>query len=287
MGPRIVLARAMGTCVGVQKAIAMAISPEFQGKLTVIGQLVHNPQTTELLKRHGVRTVSREHLDQITTPHVMITAHGAPDSLIDELQKRGFTVHNATCPLVKRLHRLALDLEERGFFVVVVGQHDHVEVQGVVGNLRRAAVVGSLADLATLPNEARIGIVSQTTNRPEMVADMVTAIRQLPFVQEVEVIDTICQPVKDRQKAVQDLLGAGIDMGIVIGGHNSSNTRKLVDLFVHRGIACHQVERAEEIDPEWFSKVTAIGITAGTSTPQEVIEEVTSKVREIAERLTV
>jgi len=93
--------------------------------------------------------------------------------------------------------------------------------------------------------------------------------------------------VKDRQRAVQDLLGAGIDMGIVIGGRNSSNTRKLVDLFIHRGIACHQVERAEEIDPEWFSKVTAIGITAGTSTPQEVIEEVTSKVREIAERLTV
>jgi 4-hydroxy-3-methylbut-2-enyl diphosphate reductase len=279
---RITLAQAMGTCFGVQDAIDLALQPEFRDRLTVVGQLVHNPQTMERLRANGVRVIERDQIDTIATEAVMITAHGAADATKHMLRERGFTVYDATCPLVIRLHKLARFLEREGWFPVVVGEADHVEVRGVIGNLRRAAVVHDENDLPRLAGEARIGVVSQTTNRLEKVMKLVAAIRALPWVREVRFIDTICQPVKDRQRAIHDLLAVDIDLGIVIGGRNSANTRKLRDLIIDRGIPAHHIERAGELDPAWFAGRTHVGITAGTSTPQDVIEEVYRAVSAIA-----
>lgn len=278
---RLTLASAMGTCFGVQDAIDMAIDPAFAGRLTIVGQLVHNPQTVARLEANGVRMVERDQLDEISTESVMITAHGAADSTKAELERRGLVVYDATCPLVMRLHKLARFLERKGYFPVVVGQEHHVEVQGVVGNLRASAVVASPEDLDRLQGHARIGLVSQTTNRPERVASVVEAVKRLPWVEEVRYVDTICQPVKERQQAITDLLGGDIDLAIVVGGFNSSNTRKLLDLVLDRGVAGHHVERAAEVEPGWFAGCRHIGITAGTSTPQDVIEEVAERVRGI------
>jgi 4-hydroxy-3-methylbut-2-enyl diphosphate reductase len=278
---RITLAHAMGTCFGVQDAIDMALDPAFKDRLTVVGQLVHNPQTTERLRAHGVRIIERDQIDSITTPQVMITAHGASRATKEDLEGRGFQVFDATCPLVIRLHKLALFLEREGYFPVIVGEAQHVEVRGVVGNLRRAAVVHDAADLDLLRGETRIGIVSQTTNRLEQVATVVSAIRALPWVEDVRFIDTICKPVKERQAAIQDLLAQDIDLGIVIGGRNSANTRKLCELISDRGIEAHHVEGPADLIPAWFAGRTHVGITAGTSTPQDVIEAVHDAVRRL------
>ncbi len=282
---RITLAQAMGTCFGVQDAIDLALEPRFRDRLTVVGQLVHNPQVTERLRANGVRIIERDQLDTITTEAVMITAHGAADTTKRDLEAKGFTVFDATCPLVIRLHKLARFLEREGYFPVVIGQAEHVEVRGVVGNLRQAAVVHDLDDLEALRGHARIGVVSQTTNRLELVQHLVQAIRALPWVTEVRFIDTICQPVKERQQAIQLLLAEDIDLGLVIGGRNSSNTRKLLEVIQDRGIEAHHIERAEDIDPAWFAGKTHVGITAGTSTPQDVIEAVNHVVRDLAERV--
>jgi 4-hydroxy-3-methylbut-2-enyl diphosphate reductase len=278
---RITLASAMGTCFGVQDAIDMALDPAFRNRLTVVGQLVHNPQTVERLRENGVRIIEREEIDTIDTEAVMITAHGAADSTKAELVARGFTVYDATCPLVIRLHKLARWLERKGYFVVIVGQRDHVEIKGVVGNLERCAVIGSVADLQPIPGETRIGVVSQTTNRLEKVREVVRAIETWPGVEEVRFTDTVCQPVKDRQEAIQELLAADIDLGIVIGGYNSSNTRKLLDVLSDHGVEAYHIERPDEVDPQWFAHKRHIGITAGTSTPQDVIEAVGQTVRQI------
>lgn len=279
---RISLAQAMGTCFGVQDAIDLALKPEFRDRITIVGQLVHNPQTTERLKTNGVRIVERDQLDAIVTKEVMITAHGAADGTRDMLRERGFTVHDATCPLVVRLHKLARFLEREGYFPVVIGDPEHVEVRGVIGNLRESAVVQGEADLARLAGHTRIGVVSQTTNRLAKVQKLVEAIRALPGVTEVRFIDTICQPVKERQQAIHDLLAKDIDLGIVIGGKNSANTRKLCELIRDKGIEAHHVETSSELDPGWFIAKQHVGITAGTSTPQEVIEAVHAAVKRIA-----
>ena len=278
---RITLAQAMGTCFGVQDAIDMALDPEFKDRLTIVGQLVHNPQTTERLRANGVRIVERDQVATIATEAVMITAHGASDATKEDLRARGFTVYDATCPLVIRLHKLARFLQREGWFPVVIGEENHVEVRGVIGNLSRAAVIHDEKDLHRIDGEKRIGIVSQTTNRPEKVQKLVEAIRNHPGVQEVRFCDTICQPVKDRQKAIFSLLDQDIDLGIVIGGYTSANTRKLAELILDKGIEAHHIERAEELDSTWFIGKTHIGITAGTSTPQDVIEAVQRRVREL------
>ena len=278
---KLTLASAMGTCFGVQDAIDLALSPEFRNELTVVGQLVHNPQTVERLRANGVAIVERHEIDAITTKSVMITAHGASDGTREALRERGFVVFDATCPLVMRLHKLARFLERKGYFPVVVGQINHVEVQGVIGNLARSAVVASPEDFHRLAGEKRIGLVSQTTNRLGKVQSVVAAIHELPWVEEVRFVDTICQPVKDRQQAIDELLSIGIDLGIVIGGKNSANTRKLKELMRDDGVEAHHVEGPEEISLEWFVDKQHVGITAGTSTPQDVIESVTERVREI------
>jgi 4-hydroxy-3-methylbut-2-enyl diphosphate reductase len=282
MAMKITLAQAMGTCFGVQDAIDMALDPAFCGKLTVVGQLVHNPQVVDRLRLNGVQIVERDQIDRITTPAVMITAHGASDATKEALRQRGFMVYDATCPLVVRLHKLARFLEREGYFPVIIGKADHVEVQGVVGNLRDSAVVYREEDLARLSGRTRLGVVSQTTNRMEKVQRLLEAMRRLPEVQEVRFIDTVCQPVKERQAAIVQLLAADIDLGIVIGGRNSANTAKLRELIADRGIVAHHIERADEVDPAWFAGRTHVGITAGTSTPQDVIEQVHRRIRELA-----
>ncbi|MCK6488035.1 MAG: 4-hydroxy-3-methylbut-2-enyl diphosphate reductase [Planctomycetes bacterium] len=280
-GVRITLAQAMGTCFGVQDAIDLALQPEWRGRLTVVGQLVHNPQVTERLRANGVMIVERDQISTIATEAVMITAHGASDTTKRYLSDHGFTVLDATCPLVIRLHKLARFLETKGYFTVVIGEENHVEVRGVVGNLARAAVVHDESDFHRLVGETRIGVVSQTTNRLEKVLTLVDAIRALDGVREVRFIDTICQPVKERQQAIHTLLSQDIDLGIVIGGLNSANTRKLKDLIADRGIQAHHIENAAGIDRGWFTGKRHIGITAGTSTPQDVIEAVYDEVKRV------
>ena len=276
---KITLASAMGTCFGVQDAIEMALDPAFKDRLTVVGQLVHNPQTVERLEENGVRIVERHEIDSITTENVMITAHGAADATRADLEARGFTVYDATCPLVIRLHKLARWLQRKGYFPVIVGQENHVEVKGVVGNLQECMVIGSEDEVPKLHGRKRIGVVSQTTNRLAKVEVIVAAIQRLPDVEEVRFIDTICKPVKERQEAIHQLLSEDIDLGIVIGGYNSSNTRKLLDLLTDRGIEAYHIERGNELQPAWLEGKRHIGITAGTSTPQDVIDAVHDDLR--------
>ncbi|MCX8040274.1 MAG: 4-hydroxy-3-methylbut-2-enyl diphosphate reductase [Planctomycetota bacterium] len=285
MPAKITLAEAMGTCFGVQDAIDLALDPAFRDRLTIVGQLVHNPQVTERLLAHGVRIVERDQIDQITTPAVMITAHGASEATKAALRQRGFIVYDATCPLVIRLHKLARYLEREGWFPVIVGQADHVEVRGVVGNLRACAVVHDERDFEQLRGQARLGVVSQTTNRLDRVEQLVAAMRALPWVEALRFIDTICQPVKERQAAIGKLLACDIDLGIVIGGRNSANTAKLREAIAERGIPAFHIERPEELRAEWFAGKRHVGITAGTSTPQDVIAAVERRVREIVASL--
>jgi 4-hydroxy-3-methylbut-2-en-1-yl diphosphate reductase len=284
---KVSLASAMGTCFGVQDAINLAMSPEFNNELTIVGQLVHNPQVSDSLKRNGISLIPGiEEIENIKTKKVMITAHGAAEKTKQRLQDAGFIVFDASCPLVMRVHQTIKSLVSKGYFPVVIGQKDHVEVKGIVGDLDDHLVINSEEDFSTIKNSGhrKLGIVTQTTQQRDKVEDLVQKIRNLDYVDEVSFVNTICQPTHDRQVAVHELADQ-VDLMVVIGGYNSSNTKKLVHVCDEKGIEAHHIESFDQLDKSWFLNKKHVGITAGTSTPENVINEVHTKILEIAEEL--
>jgi len=236
----------------------------------------------EQLRQNGVQLV--DSLDaEVNTPNVMITAHGAAQSVKEKLEARGLTVYDASCPLVMKVHNRVAALVDQGYFPVVIGQRNHVEVRGIVGDLTEYEVLGDPSEVDKIAGRDRIGIVCQTTQQLEHAQNIVDEIhRRFPEI-EVQFVDTICRPTKDRQEAVRELADR-VDLMIVVGGHNSSNTKKLKKVCDDRGLPAHHIERADELSEEWFVDKEHVGITAGTSTPHEVIDGVYHRIREIASK---
>jgi 4-hydroxy-3-methylbut-2-enyl diphosphate reductase len=271
------LAEHFGMCFGVRDAIDLALDLTQQGPLTILGDLVHNPDVVAAIDAAGAVRVHNQ--EDIHTPAVLLTAHGVADRVRLELRDRGLAVHDATCPLVTRAHRALTRLVAEGRHPVVIGQPKHVEVRGLVGDLDDCTIVQNEADLEKLAErierepDLRLGVVSQTTQPPEHVRELVEAIRRYFPDTDIHFVDTVCQPTKDRQQALRDL-AAETDVVIVVGGPESNNSRKLVELARGLGRPAHLVASASELRPEWFDNCSIVGLTAGTSTPDAVIDDV-------------
>ena len=199
----------------------------------------------------------------------MITAHGAAQKTKDKLEGAGFTVYDASCPLVMRVHKTIQSMVTKGYFPVVIGQQDHVEVKGIVGDLEDYLVISGERDIKKIKiaGKRKLGIVSQTTLQVEKVEHLIGKIRGEDYVDEVYFVNTICQPTRDRQVAVRDL-AEQVDLMIVIGGYNSSNTKKLVQVCNEKNIEAHHIESFSQLEKNWFYYKKHVGITAGTSTPR-------------------
>jgi 4-hydroxy-3-methylbut-2-enyl diphosphate reductase len=261
----------MGMCFGVRDAIELAKRLTRQGPLTILGDLVHNPDVVTRMDAAGA-TRARDP-EQVTTRAVLLTAHGTSQKVKLRLRDEGHQVHDAACPLVKRVHLALAKLVNERRHPVIVGQEDHVEVRGLTGDLRDYTVILGVADIEQLAGKRRLGIVAQTTQPLERALALVAAIRRRFPEADVAFIDTVCQPTKDRQEAMRRLVDES-DVIVVVGGPESNNSRKLTEFARSRGRTAYQVARAEELRPEWFDGVTTVGLTAGTSTPDDVIEEV-------------
>jgi 4-hydroxy-3-methylbut-2-enyl diphosphate reductase len=268
----VLLAESLGMCFGVRDAIHHALSAPRPMELTILGELVHNTEVLRRLREAGVRSVAS--LDSpVETPRVMITAHGAAHRVVNDLRARGLQVEEATCPLVAHAHRSLQRLVAQGYFPVVIGSPRHVEVRGLVGDLDEYEIIAGEAEITRLASHPRLGVVSQTTQPIDFVLRMVDQIRAAFPHAEVRFIDTVCQPTKERQKAARRL-ASRCPVVIVIGGRNSNNTRQLVHTCEAEGARAYQVETAADLRPEWLAGVDTVGLTAGTSTPDEVIEAV-------------
>jgi 4-hydroxy-3-methylbut-2-enyl diphosphate reductase len=173
---------------------------------------------------------------------------------------------------VRKVHEVAKEFQKSGYFVVVIGRKDHVEVQGIVGDLEHYAVVEKPEDVRIYPAD-RIGILCQTTTPPVLLDALFQKISRRNFGKEIRFIDTICRPTRERQEAVEELL-ARVEALVVVGGKNSNNTQQLANLALTSGIPCFRVEKAGELQKEWFTGLETVGLTAGTSTLDETIEEV-------------
>ena len=268
----------LGMCFGVRDAIALALDRAESGPLTILGDLVHNPTVLKALEAKGIAVA--QDIEQITTPTVMVTAHGTSQRILARTRAEGLTVVEATCPLVHVAHRAVADLARDGFHVVVVGQRDHVEVRGLTGDLERYDVVLDPSDVHALEDHPRIGVVAQTTQAIDRVRQLVGLIQRRFPQSEVRFLDTVCKPTKDRQTAAVEM-ARQVDVVIVVGGRSSNNTRELVKTCARYCRRVHHVEAEADIQPDWFDGAKVVGLTAGTSTPDEVIDRVEAHIREI------
>lgn len=265
------MAEHYGMCFGVKDAIDLALRLTRQGPLTILGDLVHNPDVVQQMEEAGA--VRANQTNAVETRAVLLTAHGTSQRVKLELRQQGHQIHDATCPLVKRVH-LAIDkLVEEARHPVVVGKADHVEVRGLTGDLNEYTVVLEEKDLAALAGKPRLGVVAQTTQPLAKVQNLVAAMRRRFPEADIRFLDTVCQPTKDRQDAMERLT-AECDVIVVVGGPDSNNSRKLTELARKMGRPAHQVAHADELRPEWFAGHRLVGLTAGTSTPDPIIEEV-------------
>lgn len=276
---RILRAAAMGMCFGVRDAITLARQKARQGPVTVLGDLVHNETVMDELRAAGVRVENQ--LEAVATPEVIITAHGAARKVIERAAARGLMVTEATCPLVHYAHRALQRLVAEGNYPVVVGQRNHVEVRGLTGDLEEFSVLLHPQDVADLPERLRYGVVAQTTQPLERVRRLVALVQERFPQAEVRWVDTVCRPTKQRQQAARELAMAS-DVVVVIGGANSNNTRELAATCAQFCGRVHHVQGPEEVRPEWLAGAQVVGITAGTSTPDEVIDAVEARLWELA-----
>lgn len=280
----LILARHHGMCFGVRDALRATHTAAQNAPLTILGQLVHNPLVDRHLAAVGAQRGDLDDLSSATTHQVAITAHGASDSHRRSWQNAGHAVIDTTCPLVKKAHHALATLVSDGYQPVVIGQRQHVEVRGLIGDFPQAVVVLEEADIAQIPSHLRLGVVSQTTQPVETALRLVAAIKRHHSGSEVRFIDTICHPTKQRQDALDDLIR---DCGhiVVIGGRNSNNTRQLAQKAAAHGRHVIQIEHPEELDPAWFIDAHNVGVTAGTSTLDETVDAVMQRLRQIAAEL--
>ncbi|MFM8879754.1 MAG: 4-hydroxy-3-methylbut-2-enyl diphosphate reductase [Verrucomicrobiota bacterium] len=275
---KILRAEAMGMCFGVRDAIELAQTRAAEGPVTILGDLVHNDTVLADLRARGV--LIRQDAADIPTREVMITAHGASDRRKEGLRRSGLTVLEATCPLVHRAHRALKNLVDAGCHPVVIGQAGHVEVRGLVEDHPGCDVVLTEEEVDRLPERTRYGVVSQTTQPVGRVRELVERLRRRLPGSEVRWIDTVCQPTKDRQAAAEDLAGR-CDVVLVVGGAHSNNTKRLVDTCRARCPRVHWLQTADDLDPSWVRDTDTVGITAGTSTPDSVIDAIEEAVQRL------
>src|SRR5215472_10826051 len=277
---QIIRASHLGMCFGVRDAIALAAQHVEDAPLTILGDLVHNRDVVAALEAKGVATVHEP--NEATTHTVMITAHGASQRMLTRVRALGLNVVEATCPLVRLAHEAVLTLQADGYHPVIIGLRDHVEVRGLTEDLDQFDIVVNEDDVQTLGAHSRYGIAAQTTQPIARVEYLVDLIRRRFPRAEVRFIDTVCLPTKQRQIAAVELARQS-DVVVVVGGVTSNNTRELVRTCSGYGARVHHVEHASEVRPEWFLDAHTVGITAGTSTPEHVIDGVEERIRTIVE----
>jgi 4-hydroxy-3-methylbut-2-enyl diphosphate reductase len=266
-------------CFGVRDAIDLAVERAGAAPLTILGDLVHNDAVLAGLRSRGI--ASAQDAARVTTRTVMVTAHGASERSLARTRALGLDVVDATCPLVHVAHRAVQALVRDGYHPVIVGQRDHVEVRGMTEDLEAFDVVLDEADVLALAPRPRLGVAAQTTQPIDKVRRLVACIRERFPDADVRFSDTVCRPTKQRQAAAIDLARRA-DVVIVVGGASSNNTRQLVatcSLYCSR---VHHVQTDADLCAGWFRDCATVGLTAGTSTPDDVVDRVEARIRSFA-----
>ncbi len=270
---KVLVAQKCGFCHGVRNAISVAekILAHQKGESPVysFGPIIHNKDEVERLAKVGLKTV--DGVQQIQSGTVLIRSHGAAPEQIDRLEEKGLNIVDATCILVKRVQHIAKELANDGYEVVIIGDEDHPEVQAVMGCATDVVVIGDENDLHKLPQNARLGIVCQTTQNPEHFGRVLGAIGRYGF-SELKVMNTLCKEAIRRQESAVQLC-MQVDIMFVLGGLESANTRRLAELCKKHNSQTFHLQNWNELDKDILYGKNVAGVTAGASTPDWIIAE--------------
>jgi len=276
---KITIAGDAGYCFGVRDAVNLAYeSAEKDGKVYMLGDIVHNEQVVADLAQAGTKVV--ETLDEIPDDRpVLFRAHGTATSVWDEAGEKGLNIIDATCPLVQEIHDEVKKLEKDGRQIIIIGDHGHDEVVGIESHANNPLVLATPEEARALRKMKRVGVVSQSTQTIENVQEIINILMTKVF--DLHFINTICFPTKRNQEQIKEL-AADSDVMVIIGSFTSANSKRLTQLALEINPNTYQVNSAENLDSAWFDQVEKVGISAGASTPDYLIDQVHERIKQFS-----
>ena len=278
---RITIAESAGFCFGVKRALSIAIKAASSGReVYMLGDIVHNEVVVEEMKLSGIKKINR--LGAGGGKTLLIRAHGAGRKTIEDAKLAGYVIIDATCPMVKEIHAIAKKLESQKRVVIIIGDKEHDEVRGIVGQLKtKPIIVSSLSDISVsrFKNISKAGVVVQSTQEEGLVLAIVASLRKR--IKDLVFKNTICNPTKTKQSEANKLPKEN-DVVIVVGSRSSANTKRLYQIARGLNRKTYWVNSPEEIKKEWFKGASSVGITAGASTPENSIRNVAGRLLQMS-----
>ncbi|MCI9417181.1 MAG: 4-hydroxy-3-methylbut-2-enyl diphosphate reductase [Eubacterium sp.] len=280
---QIITAKSAGFCFGVKRAVDKVYEEAQNSDVPVytFGPIIHNEEVVGDLEERGVHAVSDiNELKHMPKGTVVIRSHGVSKDIYDQIQSIGFKIVDATCPFVLKIHRFVKEYSEKGYHIIIIGNDSHPEVEGIKGwsNPQRTTVLQTKEEAVnfTLSSGQKACIVSQTTFNYNKFQELVEIIQKKGY--DIIVLNTICNATEERQKEAADI-AAKVEAMIVIGGRHSSNTQKLFEICKNECANTYYIQTLDDLDLTQFRSIDNVGITAGASTPNNIIEEVHKNVR--------
>lgn len=287
MSIKINLAKSAGFCFGVKRALNIALKTGRlrTQKVYMLGDIVHNEKVVKEIEKAGIKKLNR--LNTGKNKILLIRAHGSSLKTINKAKRLNYKIVDATCPMVKEIHKIARNMEERGYKIIVIGDKEHDEVNGIVGQLKNKAMVidptlriNKLKEV--LPLEMRsikkAGVVVQSTQELEKVSEIVNFLKII--IPELKFYNTICNPTRIKQAEIKTMPGQN-EMMIIIGSKTSANTRRLYEISKSLNKRSYWVSSKNEINPQWFRGVKSLGVSAGASTPDSTTQDIIGYIRQI------
>lgn len=275
---KIFVAKDAGYCFGVRDAVKLAKkSANDHGVVYMLGHIVHNEFVVKDLEKSGTRVV--QSLEEVPDGKpIMFRAHGTDTQVWNTARDIKMNIIDATCPLVREIHDEVAKLEKEGRKIIIVGDHGHDEVIGIASQVNDPVIISTPEEAQSLRKFRKAGLVTQSTQMIKNVQKITNILMTKVF--DLRVINTICYPTKRNHEQIVELAEM-VDLMIVIGSYTSANSKRLTSLALEKNKNSHQVTHADELYEKWFAGVETVGISAGASTPDNIISEVISKVKEI------
>ena len=273
---KIFLARDAGYCFGVRDAVNLAYdTAEAHGEVYMLGTIVHNERVIENLSNAGAKVV--ETLDDVPEDKpILFRAHGTAPELWKKTGKKKLNLVDATCPLVTEIHDEIKKLEEEGRRTIIIGDHGHDEVVAIAAQVSEPIIIANVDEANTLRKMKKAGVVSQSTQMIENVQEIMNVLMEKVF--DLRFVNTICFPTRRNHEQIKEL-AVQCDVMIVIGSFTSANSKRLTQLALERNKRSYQVTTTEELDMSWFNDCETVGISAGASTPDEIINDVVKHIK--------
>jgi 4-hydroxy-3-methylbut-2-enyl diphosphate reductase len=275
---KILLAKDAGYCFGVRDAVNLAYdTAKDHGEVYMLGTIVHNEKVVEDLSKSGTKVVD-ELVEVPSDKPILFRAHGTAPNIWDKANQKKMNIIDATCPLVTEIHDEIKKLEAEGRRTIIIGDHGHDEVVGIAAQVKNPIILANVKEAKALRKMKKAGVVSQSTQMIENVQEIINVLMQKVF--DLRFVNTICFPTRRNHEQIKEL-AIQCEVMIVIGSFTSANSKRLTQLALERNKRSYQVTCADDIEAFWFENCETVGISAGASTPDDIIRDVVEKIKEI------